>query len=230
MAAPKAGSFTSYGAYIAIDSGADPCISSLNVLRERHQRAHPEKPFTEPKRRDEGERVRIVHNPHIDWTSELPPAWHELKAQFPADWLWDACNKAIERTDPLYTEDMIPAYTVEDKMELLKLALDKLRHYPHRPSVLLPSSSSIDRLRNVLHLAGRVPEIDHGNPVPGVDRHDDHELNVSWDWTGDYLDEVYRALISVITEHALGDSGWRSARWEVYDKVSPVSPSLTSRV
>jgi hypothetical protein len=40
---------------------------------------------------------------------------------------------------------------------------------------------------------------------------------------------LFRALIDVIKEHGLGEGGWKSIRWEVYDKVRPIliiRPSL----
>lgn len=77
----------------------------------------------------------------------------------------------------------------------------------------------MNRLREVLHRAGRAPTIDSYHSLPGVDRPEDYEGNAGWDWSRDYLAEVQQALIAVIEERGLGDSGWKSARWEVYDKV-----------
>jgi hypothetical protein len=33
------------------------------------------------------------------------------------------------------------------------------------------------------------------------------------------MTELFAALTAVITEHGLGDAGWKSARWEVCDTV-----------
>ena len=44
--------------------------------------------------------------------------------------------------------------------------------------------------------------------------------NGMFDWNRDYCNEVFHVLIEVVKEHGVGDEGWRSARWEVYDTVS----------
>lgn len=108
-------------------------------------------------------------------------------------------------------------------MEFLELALrgPQLGPYPHRPPLPLSASTSVYQLRGVLKRAGRIPENCYEENTPGVDRDEDYEENVSWDWTQEYQDEVYQALTAVIKEHGLGDAGWKSARWEVYDKVGP---------
>ncbi|KAJ6616349.1 hypothetical protein B0H10DRAFT_1949197 [Mycena sp. CBHHK59/15] len=46
-------------------------------------------------------------------------------------------------------------------------------------------------------------------------------------WREVYMEELFKALIAVIKEHGLGEEGWKSARWEVYDKYSECIYRLT---
>lgn len=199
-----------------------PWLSSLKTLRERYKAKNPFKIFPEPYRYGEPDRGGVsivVLSPSKP--RPLPPAWWQLKARFPAEWLWEACNKVLESREDnecgIY--GMGEGYSVKDKMAYLEIAIRDLTRYPPRPATTLPSSPSVDQLREVLGRAGRVPETDNGESVPGVDRDEDWEMDVSWSWTKEYEEEVYKALIEVIKELGLGDAGWKSVRWEVYDKV-----------
>lgn len=44
--------------------------------------------------------------------------------------------------------------------------------------------------------------------------------NSTFSWTVPYLKEVLVSLINVIKEYGVDDAGWKSIRWEVYDKVA----------
>ncbi|KAI0642897.1 hypothetical protein C8Q79DRAFT_1012905 [Trametes meyenii] len=39
-----------------------------------------------------------------------------------------------------------------------------------------------------------------------------------YEWPSEYLESLFCALCDLITAHGVGDAGWRSIRWEVYDK------------
>lgn len=91
-----------------------------------------------------------------------------------------------------------------------------------------PSSSSVDALRSVLDEAPMSPFVSirkgHGRSKGGCDRylHEDYDgftERSSYSWAEGYRDLVFQALIDVIKEHGLGDDGWKSVRWEVFDKV-----------
>jgi hypothetical protein len=114
-----------------------------------------------------------------------------------------------------------------ERARVLGLALSgnqgSLTPYPRRPSVPLASSESIDELRAVLERAPRVPEGEgFGGDVPGMVVDDGcwPDWDISYEWDGKYFDEVFRALIEVVKQHGVGNEGWASARWEVYDTVS----------
>jgi len=44
--------------------------------------------------------------------------------------------------------------------------------------------------------------------------------DIHWNWASSYVKEVKDALIAVIREHGAGQDGWKTVRWEVYDKYS----------
>ncbi|KIM77973.1 hypothetical protein PILCRDRAFT_90899 [Piloderma croceum F 1598] len=82
------------------------------------------------------------------------------------------------------------------------------------------SSESVDKLRAILAQVLRVSKDGNGeDEIVGLVQHETWhpEWDVWYDWTGDYYNEVFQALIEVVKQHGDGDEGWALARWEVYD-------------
>ena len=75
----------------------------------------------------------------------------------------------------------------------------------------------MDALREVLPRAlQRHPKGRHNK---GLEAYEDGFTGYTWySWHDSYMDELYIAIIRVLDECGL--DAWKSARWEVYDKVS----------
>ncbi|KIJ57312.1 hypothetical protein M422DRAFT_63060 [Sphaerobolus stellatus SS14] len=69
------------------------------------------------------------------------------------------------------------------------------------------SSSSFQTLREVLERAST-------NLIVESDGFTGEEIRY---WKNQYLMEVFSALIGIIKSHGVGEDGWKSARWIVYD-------------
>lgn len=121
-----------------------------------------------------------------------------LKATFPL-WLWRRCNEAIRDTS---SGKLRVSRT--NLVLVLSAALRDLGSYPVRPTTLLKPLNPIAALRTVLQDA----------PKDVVRRKDP----ASWDPS--YLEKLFDALNTVIDKRGLGEAGWETIRWEVYDKVS----------
>ncbi|KAF7972831.1 hypothetical protein HWV62_16930 [Athelia sp. TMB] len=195
--------------------------SQVPVAREKLQARHNN--TTKKGKQTSREPARNVSRRSDTVSQPLDPALEQLKAQFPQPWIFNACLRfaescygGIESSSTLAKEYL--------KIALLDIRSERLRH-PLRPIDLLPSSTSIDQLRDVLKRAPRIPDDGIGNVPTGMRTEVEnfpHQGAVRWYWASTYLDEVNKALIAVINEHGVGDGGWKTARWEVYDKVSPV--------
>ena len=140
-----------------------------------------------------------------------------------APWLWQAYNKALDRHNARGLElGYLPFSTNAQRERPLVLAMQVAKTYPPRPRDRLPSSASVDALRAVLARAASPPEEDdYGVQVEGLEyKYIAFPEEIEWyEWSVDYLERVYSALVAVIKEHGQGDEGWRTIRWEVYDKV-----------
>ncbi|KAF7985782.1 hypothetical protein HWV62_405 [Athelia sp. TMB] len=187
----------------------------LQNLRTRHQNSTTasENAFHEPTRYG-----AVVSTP--------PSDLEQLEAQFPQPWIFSACLKFLEPT----SDEELYFYNPNGflKTALLDIKNGLLRH-PPRPDSRLPSSLSVDQLRDVLQRAPRKPESGDDVPPGMLSYHSWPDPETQWMWAPEYLDEVNEALISLINEHGIGKAGWNTARWEVYDKVSPL-PHLEFRV
>lgn len=141
---------------------------------------------------------------------------HELRRlqmKFPP-WLWDACNNALE--DDMNAGDR--SYALN---RVFNPVMATLPRYPIRPTVLLQPSPSIDALRSVLARAPDCANMYKDN-FTGIDMTDHWNGAITYSWSNSYLDDLFNACIGVIREHGVGDSGWRTIRWEVYDMVRPL--------
>jgi len=146
---------------------------------------------------------------------------NDLRNLYPqfVPWVWDICNQTLGRPG-----DTVNAFgRSKDRLSALRLALPQFKHYPHRP--LTPS---VERLKAVLARAprpvrdasGKINIVASGPGirilVPDIDCSPDE---VTASWGGPYRKELLDALNAVVDQHGLGDEGWKSVRWEVYDKV-----------
>jgi hypothetical protein len=206
-------------------------LLSLEALRQRQATQHPQKPFLTPSLRKRSGHAKDtmydswVPGPKYDWKLEaLPPILQAVRDRFPlgSEWLWKKCNEVLD-PDPC-SMDM----ELRDRARVLGLVFvnprwGALTPYPPRPPGSLVSSESVDKLRAILAQAPRAPrDGSEGDEIVGLVRHEtwSPEWDVWYDWTGDYYDKVFQALIEVVKQHGASDEGWALARWEVYDTVS----------
>ncbi|KAF7985780.1 hypothetical protein HWV62_401 [Athelia sp. TMB] len=185
----------------------------LQKLRVCHNNSTKERknPFREPGDHSPG----VSPLSTISLSLSLPLDVARLKAKFPQPWIFSAC-----------WEDLQPRGYCAGRgaEEYLELALSNISEgrlqLPPRPNNLLPSSSSMDQLRDTLKRAPRPTESSDDDTPTGMRSEEDNYGDVSWYWAPIYLDEVNKALITVINEHGVGEVGWSTARWEVRDKVA----------
>ena len=154
-----------------------------------------------------------------------------------APWIWDACNVVLDHVlldgaIPRAPEDLTRAR--EDSMERAVEFVDSQRKlYARRPEQPLQPASSIKallRLRHVLEHAPLAPAPGTalwGTPFPGLEfiRTDPEECSY-YEWDEEYLERVFSAACEVVEVLGTGRDGWRTVRWEVYDKVCRLSPLL----
>lgn len=133
-------------------------------------------------------------------------------------WLWMACNEALVREHPT---------RATEHADIMRCAMVYTLTYPVRPLQLPPSSPAMDALRAVLASAARYRKNDTdpervGLQYTGVDDPANHAW--SYDWDEEYRFDLLEALQKVIDDRGMGELGWESARWEVYDTVSKARP------
>nr|VWO99652.1 Succinate-semialdehyde dehydrogenase (EC [Ganoderma boninense] len=154
-------------------------------------------------------------------------------------WLWEACTRSLhELYESQITYGWLERALSEgskwDELSPMKTALTIASLYPVRPPELLPPSPSIDRLRAVLASAARIPEVGvgYGQPVDGLEDLHMHfpDLLEWYDWSAEYLERLFAAILDVIEEHGFGAEGWEGVQWEVYDKACARFQSRTRQV
>lgn len=127
--------------------------------------------------------------------------------------MWERCNDALGF--PLAEVPRFPKW--QQRFPHLQQALTSLGPYPICPPLLI-SSLSVDALQAVQEHA---PNTEHNTNTKNIDYQDNFQgKTIISSWTVSYLKEVSVALINVIKEHGVDDAGWKSVRWEIYDKVS----------
>ncbi|PIL35006.1 hypothetical protein GSI_02793 [Ganoderma sinense ZZ0214-1] len=147
-----------------------------------------------------------------------------------ASWIWDACNVVLDHVlldgaIPRCPDDLTAVR--EDAMERAVAFIDSQRKlYARRPEEPLGPSSSkaLLWLRRILEQAPLAPVPGSalwGAPFPGLDFVRAEEERYSYyDWNEAYLERVFTAACEVVEELGAGRDGWRTVRWEVYDKYS----------
>lgn len=137
-----------------------------------------------------------------------------LEQQFPAPWIWEACNKSLISTQN-YPD---PGSQFNALSTVFSISGEEgLGRYPQRPTSALSSSASIDALNEILGRAADISgnEEDDDNNCGLEDNSSEGET--SYTWSRGYRAELYDALIDIIDEHNI--EGWKNVRWLVYDKV-----------
>ncbi|KAJ7209942.1 hypothetical protein C8J57DRAFT_1200744 [Mycena rebaudengoi] len=192
----------------------------LDTLRERYQKQHPGKEFPEPdayQRSSAEGSIRLMRLPSSS-KALLPdpractPTLLRIRDALQSSnqgWLWDSGNEALERHYYSYTQSA--------KDEAFIALFNTADSYPPRPTLTPPSSSSFDLLRDVLSRAASLNDATTREQLEVYDSYDGYSFHF---WNEAYMTELFTALAAVITEHGLGDAGWKSARWEVYDTYS----------
>ena len=87
----------------------------------------------------------------------------------------------------------------------------------------------MDKVRAVLREAVSPPRgRDWGcEDIPGVTFFSSQPEDVEeYHWSEDYLEWLFSALIGVIEEHGMGPEGLEGIRWEVYNMVHVLHPSI----
>jgi hypothetical protein len=136
------------------------------------------------------------------------PHFKSLKASFPSRWLWAECNMYADKDITLIPKQRYIA---------LRAAPKTLPLYPPRPTDLTNlTSPSIDILQEVL---GRAPD-STAEPTEGLATTSNPSEDGHTVWGDEYLDDLFTALIGVVRDDGLGEDGWRTIRWLVYDTVS----------
>lgn len=198
---------------------------SLRKLYERHlnsNRAH--RAFTQPAQYSFGRKSAATSSVPIRTMHRSDATLERIKAGM-QPWLWKAFNEALDRQNAYnYELCYLPYETSRERERPFLLAEKFARTYPPRPEQPLPSSPSIDAVRALLAEAASPPESyspEWGCRLDGLEFHRNcfPEEEEWYDWSAEYREKLFSALIRVIEEHGLGDEGWRGIRWEMYDKV-----------
>ncbi|PIL35026.1 hypothetical protein GSI_02813 [Ganoderma sinense ZZ0214-1] len=139
-------------------------------------------------------------------------------------WLWDACIHAldadIEPTDFVMADGRL-LRRVRDRLGPMKDALETTKTYPVCPAQALPPSASVDKLRAVLAASPCLPgELDFGADVERLTYCTCYvPYEIEWyEWSAEYLERLFAAILEVVEENGLGETGWATVRWEIYDK------------
>ncbi|KAI9065984.1 hypothetical protein FKP32DRAFT_430268 [Trametes sanguinea] len=147
-----------------------------------------------------------------------------IKEQLPL-WLWKACNFRLECNSYSDGDTGLHGSTKAREAALeLVLACNFAAQYPPRADELppLPSSPALEALRDVLKDAPRSPPShskDYGKEAKGLrleEKDYPYEDLTFYDWDLEYHRRLYTSLKAFIDIHGMGDDGWATIRWEIY--------------
>ncbi|KAF5318160.1 hypothetical protein D9619_012119 [Psilocybe cf. subviscida] len=154
--------------------------------------------------------VAFTH--HMNDPTTPTPVLYDMKQVMVRDgkeWLWDRLHHCFNVQGTHYA-----GHNEDRRLENVITAAmpDFVMRYDRRPEPdHVDTSPSFTSLRDVLSRAARYYK----------DSYEYEGLHVQYDpfkvdWTREYYGEVYIALSKITEEH--GVSGWKKARWLVYDK------------
>ncbi|TFK25356.1 hypothetical protein FA15DRAFT_737461 [Coprinopsis marcescibilis] len=217
--------------------GPEEFAAMLGDCEKKYKKRWPSKQFPQP----------AAYNPSSarGWVDALtlPPSYYTTLASVEDrvksklvqkahgdEWLWHACLKAWRRTLSTY-EDYIPI-PGQTHLHYCEAACNVLPTYPPRINPPQPLPPSFQNLQGVLDEAPdfRPMEEDYITH-PAIEQCDDHVDGWTWyEWTTQYLERVFHALITIIKHHGVGPTGWKAARWMVYDAHSRSLGGITSKL
>ncbi|KAI0671209.1 hypothetical protein C8Q78DRAFT_974404, partial [Trametes maxima] len=132
-------------------------------------------------------------------------------------WIWDECLRVLRREDAItecFSEGYGSRYARPCDLERpMSLTVPFASRYDPRPDDFLPSSPTVDAVRALLEEAPQLYR-----PEGEEAMYYDPDGLEKYEWPSEYLESLFCALCDLITAHGVGDAGWRSIRWEVYDK------------
>ncbi len=155
---------------------------------------------------------------------ESPTLVH-CKSQLPA-WVWDECNKALD--DALSQTKFSLSLSGERETAMLR-AVDFVLAYPEyaaRPASPLEMTSRVHAVAATLNCAvSPPPDSCDWVTVSEVGSYTLEARAHGFDWSEEYLEELFASVLDAIQEHADEPDFWKSLRWLLYDKVRRVSPT-----
>jgi len=138
-------------------------------------------------------------------------------------WLWEKLNYVLDYYDHGSEYGYLGSRFEGPKarVPMMQQAFAKANAYPQRPPYPLPSSPSVDKLRDILASAPTASSERGASAPKGLKLKytNSPEYEEWFEWDDELLTNVCLALVAVIRQHGLGDDGWSTIRWEVYDKV-----------
>lgn len=167
----------------------------------------------------------------FDWATYEPfvdtsPVLQGIKATM-VPWLWRECMSAINEHNLM--DEGVQGMSQWDREKAMQEAVrDLANKYPPRPVEPLPSSPAVDALRAVLEEAPAYPPAERlGEEFDNLDMSGDTwpDFEPHYEWSLDYVGRIFRALRDIIDAHGMGDQGWATARWEIYEVVCCSSSS-----
>ncbi|KAJ7085215.1 hypothetical protein B0H15DRAFT_783273 [Mycena belliarum] len=198
-------------------------VHPLGVWEFHHPRTYSQTAATIPRLRGKSPLPVLTITPHI-----LQAPFLTLQREFQSincAWLWAAATRVLSFPTDIAT--FSGSLTPAEKATALRALLDIARTYPPRPASPppVPDSTEHTLLRTVLARAPSLADRTRGKLV----LHEFFGGRRIWLWDAEYMDQVFSALVALITRHGCGDEGWMRARWEVYDSFSKNLQGLSYR-
>ncbi|KAJ7124003.1 hypothetical protein C8R43DRAFT_932924 [Mycena crocata] len=156
--------------------------------------------------------------PSVPFFTTAEMQLQDLQREFMEDncgWLWDAGNRVLAFPGNIHEWAWV-AMGPDEKADALRALLSVAKTYPRRPTALRPLSAAYDLLHEVLDRAPSWGSNMRGRLV----LHEWEGGKRTWRWDAEYTEDLFAALVTVITYHGCGTDGWMGARWEVYDTFS----------
>ncbi|RDX48801.1 hypothetical protein OH76DRAFT_1483599 [Lentinus brumalis] len=148
---------------------------------------------------------------------ESPTLVH-CKSQLTA-WVWDECNKVLD--DALSQTKFSLSLSGERETAMLR-AVDFVLAYPEyaaRPASPLEMTSRVHAVAATLNCAvSPPPDSCDWVTASEVGSYTLEARAHGFDWSEEYLEELFAAVLDAMQEHAAEPDFWKSLRWLLYDK------------